>query len=302
MDYQSLATPESCYVDFCLLPLGTGTVSVAEDIAEVQKVLKASGLKYTLHSAGTTVEGSWDEVMAAVGKAHAAVHKRGVVRIQSSMRVGSRTDKKQTAEEKRLTITLSASASGSSGRTVGEANARDASTQTDDWLLDGLFHQRGIEASPSPSPSSSLFVRSESSDSSDESDYEEYNVAQDVNTNMAQDIGDYDADSSDTDCFAGGDWNEENLVIAERLQRMQETMDANMTMIRDMSDQVRVRDEAREKALDEREGDLDRREEARDRHNSLIQAQINRRLNKLESRLRRANEIGQGTTTRTHQV
>ncbi|KAM0400275.1 hypothetical protein ACHAPZ_006439 [Fusarium culmorum] len=131
MDYESLATPESCYVDFCLLPLGTGSVSVAEDIAEVQNVLKASGLKYTLHSAGTTVgasfcpasptaclfitvaflekevmanklitEGSWDEVMAAVGKAHAAVHKRGVVRIQSSMRVGSRTDKKQTAEEK----------------------------------------------------------------------------------------------------------------------------------------------------------------------------------------------------------
>lgn len=96
-------------------------MSVAEDIAEVQKVLKASGLKYTLHSAGTTVgalflpwtniilyllqhtsqlqwhkankssvEGSWNEVMAAVGKAHAVVHRRGVVRIQSSMRVGSR--------------------------------------------------------------------------------------------------------------------------------------------------------------------------------------------------------------------
>ncbi|KAF5615553.1 ECM39-like protein [Fusarium sp. NRRL 52700] len=114
MDYESIATPESCYVDFCLLPIGTGTVSVAEDIAEVQKVLKASGLKYTLHSAGTThtsqpqmykankvsLEGSWNEVMAAVGKAHAVVHRRGVVRIQSSMRVGSRTDKKQTAEDK----------------------------------------------------------------------------------------------------------------------------------------------------------------------------------------------------------
>ncbi|RGP69637.1 cell wall biogenesis [Fusarium longipes] len=125
MDYESIATPEACYVDFCLLPvskqlpahasaglgvrrwadtdieqIGTGNVSVAEDIAEVQRVLKASGLKYTLHSAGTTVEGSWDEVMAAVGKAHAAVHRRGVVRIQSSMRVGSRTDKMQTAEDK----------------------------------------------------------------------------------------------------------------------------------------------------------------------------------------------------------
>ncbi|KAH8737811.1 YkoF-like protein [Ilyonectria robusta] len=100
MDYASIATPSACYADFCLLPIGTGSVSVAEDIAEVQKVLKASGLKYTLHSAGTTVEGQWDEVMAAVGKAHAVVHKRGVVRVQSSMRVGSRTDKKQTAEDK----------------------------------------------------------------------------------------------------------------------------------------------------------------------------------------------------------
>jgi uncharacterized protein YqgV (UPF0045/DUF77 family) len=38
--------------------------------------------------------------MSAIGKAHAVVHERGVVRVQSSMRVGSRTDKKQTAEEK----------------------------------------------------------------------------------------------------------------------------------------------------------------------------------------------------------
>lgn len=55
MDYASIATPSACYADFCLLPIGTGSVSVAEEIAEVQKVLKASGLKYTLHSAGTTV-------------------------------------------------------------------------------------------------------------------------------------------------------------------------------------------------------------------------------------------------------
>jgi uncharacterized protein YqgV (UPF0045/DUF77 family) len=35
--------------------VGTGNVSVAKEVAEVQKVLKASGLAYTLHSAGTTV-------------------------------------------------------------------------------------------------------------------------------------------------------------------------------------------------------------------------------------------------------
>lgn len=35
--------------------VGTGTVSVAAEVAEVQKVLKASGLRYTMHSAGTVV-------------------------------------------------------------------------------------------------------------------------------------------------------------------------------------------------------------------------------------------------------
>lgn len=35
-------------------------------------------------------EGSWDEVMAVVGKAHTVVHRRNVLRVQSSMRVGTR--------------------------------------------------------------------------------------------------------------------------------------------------------------------------------------------------------------------
>ncbi|GAB1320441.1 UPF0045 protein M15 [Madurella fahalii] len=100
VDYSSIETPAQCYVDFCLVPIGTGNVSVAKEVAEVQKVLKASGLPFTLHSAGTTVEGSWDEVMKVVGQAHSMVHRTGAVRIQTSMRVGSRTDKAQTAQQK----------------------------------------------------------------------------------------------------------------------------------------------------------------------------------------------------------
>lgn len=48
----------------------------------------------------TPTEGKWEDVMTAIGKAHAVVHERGVVRVQSSMRVGTRTDKSQTAEDK----------------------------------------------------------------------------------------------------------------------------------------------------------------------------------------------------------
>ncbi|KAH8890800.1 DUF77-domain-containing protein [Thozetella sp. PMI_491] len=100
MDYSSLETPAKCYVDFCLVPVGTGNVSVANEVAEVQRLLKASGLTYTMHSAGTTVEGSWDEVMKVIGQAHAIVHKNGVQRVQTSMRAGTRTDKAQTAKDK----------------------------------------------------------------------------------------------------------------------------------------------------------------------------------------------------------
>ncbi|KAM7197039.1 YkoF-like protein [Naviculisporaceae sp. PSN 640] len=98
--YKDLETPANCYADFCLIPVGTGNASVAEEVAAVKKLIEASGLAHTLHSAGTTVEGSWDEVMKVIGQAHSLVHKRDVVRVQSSMRVGTRTDKKQTAAEK----------------------------------------------------------------------------------------------------------------------------------------------------------------------------------------------------------
>lgn len=95
-----LATPPACTADFCLIPLGTSTASVSKEVAEVQRLLKRSGLNYSMHSAGTTVEGSWDEVMRVIGQCHAMLHANGVVRIQSDIRVGTRTDKKQSFDDK----------------------------------------------------------------------------------------------------------------------------------------------------------------------------------------------------------
>ncbi|KAK7191992.1 hypothetical protein DPSP01_003864 [Paraphaeosphaeria sporulosa] len=99
-DVMNLQTPPACIADFCIIPLGTPTASVSKEVAEVQRLLKKSGLEYSMHSAGTTVEGSWDEVMKVIGQCHALLHQNGVVRIQSDIRVGSRTDKKQTHKDK----------------------------------------------------------------------------------------------------------------------------------------------------------------------------------------------------------
>jgi uncharacterized protein (TIGR00106 family) len=54
-DVVDVSTPPACIADFCLIPLGTPTASVSKEVAEVQRVLKKSGLSYSMHSAGTTV-------------------------------------------------------------------------------------------------------------------------------------------------------------------------------------------------------------------------------------------------------
>ncbi|KAL9585368.1 MAG: hypothetical protein Q9203_004269 [Teloschistes exilis] len=81
-------------------PIGTPTASVSQEVADVQRLMKQSNLSYSMHSAGTTVEGSWDEVMRLIGQAHTMLHKKGIMRIQTDIRVGSRIDKQQTFHDK----------------------------------------------------------------------------------------------------------------------------------------------------------------------------------------------------------
>lgn len=53
-----------------------------------------------MHSFGTTIEGPWDEVMSLIGQLHEYSHELGYVRIHTEMRLGTRTDKQQTAQDK----------------------------------------------------------------------------------------------------------------------------------------------------------------------------------------------------------
>ncbi|ODV60874.1 Ecm15p ASCRUDRAFT_151033 [Ascoidea rubescens DSM 1968] len=92
----------NCIADICLIPMGTSSPSVSTYIAFVERFIENSGLKYTLHSAGTTIEGNWDDVFKMLGELHEYVHKElKVLRIQSDIRVGTRVDKVgQTAFDK----------------------------------------------------------------------------------------------------------------------------------------------------------------------------------------------------------
>lgn len=80
--------------------IGTATPSVSTEVAKIELLIQKSGLKHTLHSAGTTIEGEWDDVMNLIGQLHKHLHEEGVLRIQSDVRIGTRIDKSQTAQDK----------------------------------------------------------------------------------------------------------------------------------------------------------------------------------------------------------
>ncbi len=85
--------------DFCIVPIGVG-VSLGPYIAACEKILVKTGLKVCLHANGTGIEGEWEPVLAAVRECHQTLHAMGVPRIHSTLRLGTRTDRDQTMEEK----------------------------------------------------------------------------------------------------------------------------------------------------------------------------------------------------------
>ncbi len=85
--------------DLCVVPVGVG-VSVSEYVAACQRILAEAGLKTQLHAYGTNIEGEWAAVFAAIKRCHEVVHEMGAPRISTSIKIGTRTDREQTMEDK----------------------------------------------------------------------------------------------------------------------------------------------------------------------------------------------------------
>ena len=65
-----------------------------------KRLLSEAGLKTALHAYGTNIEGEWDAVFAAIKRCHEVVHQMGAPRITTTIKMGTRTDRDQTMEDK----------------------------------------------------------------------------------------------------------------------------------------------------------------------------------------------------------
>jgi uncharacterized protein (TIGR00106 family) len=90
-------------VDLSVVPIGVG-VSLSKYVAACERVLQEAGLTHQLHAYGTNIEGEWDAVFAAVRRCHEVMHDMGAPRVSSTLRVGTRTDRAQTLEDKMRSV------------------------------------------------------------------------------------------------------------------------------------------------------------------------------------------------------
>ena len=86
-------------IDLCLVPIGVGT-SLSPYIKECKKIIQECHLNYELGANGTAIEGEWEEVFKCVRKCHEKIHKVGVPRIYSTIKINTRTDKEQKFRDK----------------------------------------------------------------------------------------------------------------------------------------------------------------------------------------------------------
>ncbi|MFZ4452039.1 MTH1187 family thiamine-binding protein [Salibacterium aidingense] len=97
-------------VDITVVPVGTESTSISEDVAQIQHVLNqhTDKLDYQLTSMGTIIEGNLKDIFPIVEELHDIPFQRGAKRVSTNIRIddrrdtegGSMKDKVQSVENK----------------------------------------------------------------------------------------------------------------------------------------------------------------------------------------------------------
>ncbi len=82
-----------------VIPIGVG-VSVRREVMRAHEIISRAGLKTQLHAYGTNVEGDLDTILNTIKAVHETLHAEGVTRLSTTIKIGTRTDKEASLEEK----------------------------------------------------------------------------------------------------------------------------------------------------------------------------------------------------------
>lgn len=91
-----------------IIPLGRPGASVSHVLANVAKLIDASGLDYRVGPMGTTVEGTWDQVLALAKRCHDAMLQESE-RVMTTIKIDDRKDQPGPGRIARKIASLEAS-------------------------------------------------------------------------------------------------------------------------------------------------------------------------------------------------
>ena len=88
-------------VEVSIIPLGTGSPSVSQYVAQAVEVLqREEDIKYELTAMGTIIEGNLGQLLALARKMHEAVFDAGAMRVVTTLKIDDRRDKASSASSK----------------------------------------------------------------------------------------------------------------------------------------------------------------------------------------------------------
>jgi uncharacterized protein (TIGR00106 family) len=76
-----------------MIPLGTGTPSVGDYVADIQRALEKENVYFQLNDMGTPIEGEAGELLALVAKIYELPFQKGAQRVVTHMVIDDRRDK-----------------------------------------------------------------------------------------------------------------------------------------------------------------------------------------------------------------
>ena len=87
-------------VAISVTPIGTGSPSVGEYVADALRVIERSGLRYRLNAMHTEIEGELEQVLDLVPAIHRACFARGAKRVSTVIKIDDRRDAPSSMEAK----------------------------------------------------------------------------------------------------------------------------------------------------------------------------------------------------------
>lgn len=92
-------------VEATIAPLGTGSTSISQFVANCHRVLEAeSRIKYQLTPMSTILEGDLDVILEVIRKMHEVPFDEGALRVSTIIKIDDRRDKQATMEQKLFSV------------------------------------------------------------------------------------------------------------------------------------------------------------------------------------------------------